>query len=152
MHDVLMSLKPQFKKTKHQVILNCPLEIKVYWHPGALWQIISNLINNSLLHAYEKDETGTITIDIYHDEGSVVLQYSDDGKGMPPAVVKRIFEPFFTTNRGSGGSGLGMHIVHNLVVLKMGGSIECISKLGVGTVFTIKLPDIAQKQGVNHYE
>lgn len=83
MHDVLMSLKPQLKKTKHQVVLNCPVDIKVYWHPGALWQIISNLINNSLIHAYDEDEIGTITIDIYHDDGGVILQYSDDGKGMP---------------------------------------------------------------------
>lgn len=152
MHDVLMSLKPQLKKTKHQVILNCPVDIKVYWHPGALWQIISNLINNSLIHAYDEDQIGTITIDICYDDGSVVLQYSDDGKGMPPEVAKRVFEPFFTTQRGTGGSGLGMHIVYNLVVFKMGGSIECISKPGFGTVFTVKLPDIMQKQGGTSYE
>ena len=153
MHDVLMSLKPQLKKTKHKVILNCPVDIKVYWHPGALWQIISNLINNSLLHAYDEDEIGTITIDIYHDDdGGILLQYSDDGKGMPPDVQKRVFEPFFTTKRGTGGSGLGMHIVYNLVVFKMSGSIECISKPGLGTVFTIKLPDIMRKQEGISYE
>lgn len=152
MHDVLMSLKPQLKKTKHKVLLNCPVDMKVYWHPGALWQIISNLINNSLIHAYDQDESGTITIDIHHEDGSVLLQYRDDGRGMPPEVQKRVFEPFFTTQRGTGGSGLGMHIVYNLVVFKMGGSIECISTLGVGTVFTIKLPDIVQKQGGNSDE
>ncbi|WP_378954644.1 ABC transporter substrate binding protein [Pelosinus sp. sgz500959] len=149
MNDVLVSLKPQLKKTKHKVILNCPADIKVYWHPGTLWQIISNLLNNSLVHAYDEDEIGTITIDISHDDGSILLQYSDDGKGMPPEVQKKVFEPFFTTRRGTGGSGLGMHIVYNLVVFKMGGSIECMSKLGVGTVFTVKLPDVMQKQGGN---
>lgn len=151
MNDVLVSLKPQLKKTKHEIILNCPKDIKVYWHPGTLWQIISNLLNNSLLHAYDEDEMGTITIEISYDDGNVLLQYSDDGKGMPPEVQKKVFEPFFTTRRGTGGSGLGMHIVYNLVVFKMGGSIECMSKLGVGTVFTVKLPDVMQKQGGNTY-
>lgn len=145
MHDVLVSLKPQLRKTKHKVTLNCPTDLKVYWHPGALWQIISNLLNNSLIHAYDEDEVGTINIDISHEDGNVLLQYSDDGKGMPPDVQKKVFEPFFTTRRGTGGSGLGMHIVYNLVVFKMGGTIECMSKLGVGTVFTVKIPDAMQK-------
>lgn len=145
MHDVLVSLKPQLRKTKHKVTLNCPTDLKVYWHPGALWQIISNLLNNSLIHAYDEDEVGSISIDISHEDGNVLLQYSDDGKGMPPEVQKKVFEPFFTTRRGTGGSGLGMHIVYNLVVFKMGGTIECMSKLGVGTVFTVKIPDAMQK-------
>lgn len=145
MNDVLVSLKPQFKKTKHKIVLNCPGEIKVYWHPGALWQIISNLLNNSLLHGYDEEDIGTISIDISVEDGNVIIQYSDDGKGMPPEVQKKIFEPFFTTRRGAGGSGLGMHIVYNLVVFKMGGTIECISKLGVGTVFTVRIPAVIQK-------
>ncbi len=145
MKDVLLSLKPQLKKTKHQVILNCPEGLKVYWYPGALWQITSNLLNNSLIHAYGEDEIGTITIDISRDGDSILLKYSDDGKGMPPEVQKKVFEPFFTTCRGAGGSGLGMHIVYNLVVFKMGGSIECMSSLGVGTVFAMKIPDVMEK-------
>lgn len=145
--DVLVSLKPQLKKTQHKVTLSCPDSIKVYWYPGAFWQIISNLLNNSLLHAYEQEDAGHITIDISCENGIVILQYADDGKGMTPEVQKKIFEPFFTTRRGTGGTGLGMHIVYNLVVFKMNGTIECDSKLGIGTVFTIKLPVAIQEKG-----
>jgi signal transduction histidine kinase len=145
--DVLVSLKPQLKKTHHKVTLSCPERIQVYWYPGAFWQIISNLLNNSIMHAYEQDDVGHIAIDISYENGIVTLQYADDGKGMAPEVQKKIFEPFFTTRRGSGGTGLGMHIVYNLVIFKMKGTIECFSQLGIGTVFTIKLPDDTQEKG-----
>lgn len=149
--DVLVSLKPQLKKTQHKVTLSCPDFVKVYWYPGAFWQIISNLLNNSLLHAYEQEGAGHITIKISCEDGIVTLQYADDGKGMTPEVQKKIFEPFFTTRRGTGGTGLGMHIVYNLVVFKMNGTIECDSKLGIGTIFTIKLPVAIQEKGEAKY-
>jgi len=144
MKDVLLSLHPQIKKKNHEIILNCPQGIKVWWYPGAIWQIISNLINNSLLHAYDEEEEGRITITVSHENGVVKLQYTDDGRGMLPEVQKRLFEAFFTTRRDAGGSGLGMHIVYNLVVFKMGGNIECISQVGKGTVFNIEFPDDMQ--------
>ena len=71
----------------------------------------------------------------------VLFEYSDDGKGMTEEVRKKIFEPFFTTKRGGGGTGLGMHIVYNLVVFKLQGTIECNSRLGSGTCFTISFPE-----------
>jgi len=145
--DALISLKPQLKKTQHKVTLTCPDGIKVYWYAGALWQILSNLLNNSIMHAYEQDDAGHITIDISYENRVVTLQYADDGKGMTPEVQKKIFEPFFTTRRGMGGTGLGMHIVYNLVIFKMKGTIECFSQLGIGTVFTIKLPDDILEKG-----
>lgn len=141
MNDVLVSLNPQIKKKNHKVILKCPPGIKVWSYPGAVWQIISNLLNNSLLHAYEEEEEGTITIEIGHENGVITLQYADDGKGMTSEVRNKVFEPFFTTRRDAGGSGLGMHIVYNLVVFKMGGRIECNSQVGIGTVFTVEFPD-----------
>lgn len=149
--DVLVSLRPQLRKTHHKVNVVCPEGIKVYWYPGAFWQILSNLLNNSMIHAYEPDEVGTITIAISQEPGHVILLYSDDGKGMTPEVQKKIFDPFFTTRRGMGGTGLGMHIVYNLVVFKMEGTIECTSQLKKGTVFTIKLPERIQGKGeANH--
>lgn len=149
--DVLVSLKPQLKQTQHKINVTCPEGIKVYWYPGAFWQIISNLLNNSILHAYEPDEPGTISITISYDNGIVTLIYADDGKGMEPEVEKKIFEPFFTTRRGTGGTGLGMHIVYNLVVFKMEGTIQCTSQLGVGTAFIIKLPERLQGKGEGKY-
>ena len=68
------------------------------------------------------------------------MEYSDDGKGIPAENLSKIFEPFFTTKRGQGGSGLGLHIVYNLVTQKLLGEVECKSQVGVGTKFIIKLP------------
>ena len=147
MKDVLISLKPQMKKTAHKIVFHCPEQLEVYWDPGALWQIISNLLSNSLLHAYEEGTAGTITIDIEQTEKEVVISYADDGKGMSSEVKKKLFEPFFTTRRGSGGSGLGMHIVYNLVVFKMNGSIECNSELGAGTKFVIRISSSVSDKG-----
>jgi signal transduction histidine kinase len=149
--DILVSLKPQLKKTQHKINLTCPESINVYWYPGAFWQIISNMLNNSILHAYDPDESGTISITISYDAGIVTLTYADDGKGMEPEVQKKIFEPFFTTRRGTGGTGLGMHIVYNLVVFKMEGTIECTSQLGIGTVFTVKLPECLRGKGEENH-
>ena len=70
----------------------------------------------------------------------MTVEYTDDGRGIPPENLTKIFEPFFTTKRGDGGSGLGMHIVYNLVTQKLGGSINCESTVGIGTKFTLKLP------------
>ncbi|WP_090944055.1 sensor histidine kinase [Pelosinus propionicus] len=149
--DVLLSLKPQLKKTHHRVKVICPAKIKVYWYPGAFWQIISNMLNNSIMHAYDPDAAGTIIIEISYADGLITLTYTDDGKGMTPEVQKKIFDPFFTTRRGTGGTGLGMHIVYNLVVFKMEGTIECVSQLGVGTTFIVKLPERIQGKGeTNH--
>ncbi|MDF2633604.1 MAG: ATP-binding region ATPase domain protein [Pelosinus sp.] len=149
--DVLTSLNPQLKKTQHKINVTCPENIIVYWYPGAFWQIISNMLNNSILHAYDLEEAGTITIAISYEDGMITLTYADDGKGMEPEVQKKIFEPFFTTRRGTGGTGLGMHIVYNLVVFKMKGTIECTSQLGSGTVFTIKLPERIQDKGEGNH-
>jgi signal transduction histidine kinase len=83
---------------------------------------------------------GEIRIDVHRDETAVRIDYSDNGRGMDEIVRKRIFEPFFTTRRGQGGSGLGMHIVYNLVTQMLHGSIECVSAPGEGVLFRIVLP------------
>jgi len=147
MNDILISLKPQLKKTRHKMLFHCPADIIVYWDPGALWQIMANLLSNSLLHAYGEDSEGLITIDVFRDGEYILIRYADDGKGMLPEVQKKIFEPFFTTKRGTGGSGLGMNIVYNLVVFKMNGRIECNSKLGAGTEFIIRIRNTEQGKG-----
>ena len=109
-------------------------------YPGALSQVITNLLMNSLIHAYEPGESGQIVFDWQQDGEQLSFEYSDDGKGIPPENLSKIFEPFFTTKRGQGGSGLGLHIVYNLVTQKLLGEIECKSEVGVGTKFIIKLP------------
>ncbi len=138
--DVLLSLKPKLKKTKHQVKMNCPEDLALSSCPGAFSQIISNLVMNSLIHGFEEMEAGEIGFDAAEDNGFVVLTYRDNGKGMEENDLAKIFDPFFTTKRSQGGSGLGMHIVHNLVTQTLGGSIMCKSEVGEGMTVTMKIP------------
>ena len=113
-------------------------EIESY--PGALSQILTNFIINSLQHAFEPDDIGKISIKVTSDNGGCLLVYSDNGKGIDELHRRKIFEPFFTTRRSQGGSGLGLHIVYNIVTQQLGGSIDVESTPGSGTVFRIKFP------------
>jgi signal transduction histidine kinase len=145
--DVLNSLQPALRKGGHRVEFAPGAPIELETTPSALWQIVSNLIMNSMLHAFEPQQHGRIAIDIGRIDGAVVLSYRDDGKGMPPEIRRRIFEPFFTTRRGQGGSGLGLSIVYNLVTKTLGGAIACNSTPGAGTEFIITIPDEEYARG-----
>lgn len=136
--EVLTTLGPTLKKTPHQVDLQCPAGLIVETAPGALYQIITNLVMNSLTHAFVDANPGRIRIGVARQEGSIVIIYSDDGVGMEEAVRTHIFEPFFTTRRGQGGSGLGMHIVYTLVTQSLNGTIVCESVPAAGTRFLIR--------------
>lgn len=138
--ETLLSLHPQLKKTKITVDVSCPENLVVHSYPGAFSQIITNLINNSLMHAYDADATGRISIEVRLDETNLIFVYRDDGKGIPPDVLPRIFEPFFTTRRGTGGSGLGMSILRDIAVNMLHGNLECTSEVGKGATFTLTIP------------
>ena len=109
-------------------------------YPGALAQILTNFIVNSLVHAFAPGEAGLIRIEVEATAAAIELRYRDNGKGMPPESRDRIFEPFFTTARGQGSTGLGMHIVFNIVTGTLGGSIRCESAPGQGTTFFVTMP------------
>ncbi|WP_164821243.1 sensor histidine kinase [Paenibacillus koleovorans] len=140
--DVLVSLQPNLKKTKLRVLVEGPDNVQLFSNPGAVSQIITNLIMNSIIHAYSPQEEGQITLSLSrsNNHSELVLLYRDNGKGMSPEVAEQIFNPFFTTNRSGGGTGLGMHIVYNLVTQSLGGTIQCESTLEVGTTFRITIP------------
>ena len=87
--------------------------------------------------------SGRITVAAVSHDGGVRLEYSDDGRGIPDELRQHIFEPFFTTRRAAGGSGLGLHIVYNLVTQRLGGTIAVDSAAGKGTRFTVDIPDAA---------
>lgn len=142
--EVLVSLQPNLKKTKHRVAVEGPEDIELDTDPGAISQLFTNLIQNSLVHAFGPEDEGLMEIRLERRADRVTMRYSDNGKGMPPEVVARIFDPFFTTNRGGGGTGLGMHIVYNLVGQSLGGTIACESRPGQGTTFTIEIPLIEE--------
>jgi PAS domain S-box-containing protein len=138
--EVLLSLQPRLKKTPHTVSVDCPTDLVVDSYPGALAQILTNLIANSLEHAWPGGRTGQMWIRARVEDTLVILDFSDDGAGVPPDVQQRMFEPFFTTRRGTGGSGLGLSIVHNLVTQILGGSIRIRSEPGQGLALTIRFP------------
>ncbi len=139
--EVLVSLQPKLKQTRHRVELQGEGKLTVKTVPGALSQIITNLVMNSLAHGYDsEDVAGTITIRVSHKINNAIIYYSDDGKGMNRDTASRIYEPFFTTSRRTGGSGLGLSIVFNLVTQTLGGSIKCQTEVGKGTIFEIIFP------------
>ncbi len=138
--DVLLSLQPKLKKTRHSIWVDCPDDLLLNSYPGAFSQIISNLVMNSLIHGFEGIETGEIIFEVRQENTHILFIYRDTGKGMTHQTLARIFDPFFTTKRSQGGSGLGMHIVHNLVTQTLGGSITCESRPGLGITLTIQIP------------
>lgn len=138
--EILIPLKSKLRNSKHSIEIKGDTKIALDSYPGALSQVVTNLLMNSLIHAYEPGESGQLVFDWQQDEEQLRFEYSDDGKGIPPENLSKIFEPFFTTKRGQGGSGLGLHIVYNLVTQKLLGEVECKSEVGVGTKFIIKLP------------
>jgi len=138
--EVLQSLTPKLKRTQHTVAINCEEDVSLYSYPGAFSQIITNLFMNSLVHGFDEIAAGTINIDIIRQNDWVCIKYADNGKGIPQSYIDKIFDPFFTTKRGSGGTGLGMHIVFNLVTHTLGGRIECFSPPNEGVVFKIDCP------------
>lgn len=136
--DIILSLSPQLRKSEHKIKLDCPEDISISTFAGALSQIVTNLVTNSLAHAFKNKPSGIITITAkYIEPDSIHIVYKDDGTGISASILDRIFDPFFTTKRGSGGTGLGLHISHNLVTQKLGGSIHCKSKEREGTQFDI---------------
>jgi len=140
LREVLISLGPQLKRTRIETKLTGDEHAELNGYPGAVSQVLTNLVVNSVVHAFAEDQQGHIAIDVRREQGSVLLTYRDDGRGMTPDVREKIFDPFFTTNRSNGGTGLGMHIVFNLVTQSLGGSILCESAPGQGTTFYIELP------------
>lgn len=140
MEEVIVSLGPTLKKTKHRVLIECDSSLELYSTPGAISQIMTNLVMNSLNHAYESGEEGNLIFKINAEKDRIIFMYSDDGKGMPQEVLDQIFDPFFTTSRGKGGTGLGMNIVYNLVTQSLGGTIQVHSTLGRGSMFYIEIP------------
>jgi len=115
-------------------------------YPGPLGQVVSNLISNSLTHAFEGRTDGKIRVSaISTTAGRAVIEYRDNGCGIPEAAIKKIFDPFFTTRLGQGGSGLGLSIVHNIVEGLLGGTIRVESVRGEGALFIIDIPLLAPK-------
>jgi signal transduction histidine kinase len=141
MDEILMSMRPKLKKVKHLINVSCADNLVVESKAGPINQIMINLIMNSIIHGFEDMDKGRIDIAIKSvDDNKVSIEFKDNGKGIPEHLRKRIFDPFVTTKRGQGGSGLGMHLVYNLVTQALNGSISIVSEEGQGVEFRIIFP------------
>ncbi|WP_420264489.1 sensor histidine kinase [Candidatus Magnetominusculus dajiuhuensis] len=146
LEEILLTLHPKLKHCQLNIEITCSEDLTVDSYPGAFAQIITNLLLNSLIHAYAPCDKGDISIKVVAKETEITVEYKDDGKGISQENLNRIFDPFFTTRRGTGGTGLGLHIVFNIVTQTLGGRIDCKSTEGEGATFIIEFPTIREKQ------
>jgi len=139
--EVVLMMQPLLKKSSFELTIDIPPQITMDSYPGPLGQVITNLINNALLHAFEGRAEGKIAISAsMTGKSSVTLLVADNGCGISSENLSRIFDPFFTTKLGCGGSGLGLHIVYNIVHSVLQGNIRVTSNLNTGTRFELELP------------
>jgi signal transduction histidine kinase len=145
--DTIATYTPRLRRAGCEVVLEIQEGLRFDSYPGGLYQVLNNLMNNALNHAFEGSGSGTVTV---HAEaaadGMVALTFSDDGVGMTDDVLRRVFDPFFTTRMGQGGTGLGMHIVYNIVNAVLGGRISVSSAPGAGTSVRMLLPRSAPQR------
>ncbi|MBP59098.1 MAG: HAMP domain-containing histidine kinase, partial [Idiomarina sp.] len=142
MNDVLISVKPRrLDPEKFPIRISCPDNLTVRAKAGPLNQVLINLIVNSMVHAFDGYDHGQIDITFgMQNDTELEMVYADNGKGVPSDISRKIFDPFVTTKRGSGGSGLGLHLVYNLVTQVLGGNIHFFSEEKNGVEFIVRFP------------
>ncbi|MES2115771.1 MAG: HAMP domain-containing sensor histidine kinase, partial [Pseudomonadota bacterium] len=145
--EVLLSLQPKLKGKPVAVAIDCAPDIHMESFPGAVSQIVTNMVVNSLVHGYGEGQEGKIRITGRLEDDYVLFDYSDDGIGMDQTTLSQLFDPFFTTKRGSGGSGLGAHILYNLVTGPLGGTVKVVSAPGMGLHYKLRFPRTRRKPG-----
>lgn len=143
LQELTALLHSSLKKTPFLLELDIPANIELDSYPGLLGQVFTNLVNNSVIHGLDGRSHGVMRCVAELSNDQVLIVFTDDGKGIPPEIIKRIFEPFFTTKFGQGGSGLGLSITFNIISNVLGGSIHVSSVPGQGTRFEIRLPLVA---------
>jgi PAS domain S-box-containing protein len=138
LNDIADSLRPITRN--HSVTIAADEALSLDTDPGAIYQIFSNLIVNSVIHGFKDKKNGQISITCINSEGIIVFDYRDNGRGIAEENRTKIFEPFFTTRRNDGGTGLGLHIVYNLVVQKLKGTIRYEPETDGGVRFHMEIP------------
>jgi len=138
--EILLSLKNKISKKEITVKVDCPDNLQMHTYPGAFSQVLINLINNSMLHAFSDLKNKRISIIVTEVDGNIHLEYSDSGKGLTEEVSSKIFDKYFTTKRGIGGTGLGLHIIKKIISDILRGEIKILKKSkekGLGFLITI---------------
>jgi len=139
--DTTATYTPRMRRANCAASVDVPPELELDSYPGSLYQVFNNLINNALAHGFDGREKGHIAITARAgQDGFIDIVFRDDGIGMNEDVQRRVFDPFFTTKMGSGGTGLGMNIVYNIVTGVMGGRIAIESAPGHGTTIRMTVP------------
>lgn len=147
LHETALSLGPSLRLSGTRLEEDVPAGLQISSYPGPLIQVFMNIVNNAVLHGFEPGRPGCVTIKARAlGEERVVIEISDHGRGMAPEHLARAFDPFFTTKLGQGGSGLGLHIVYNLVTDLLGGQLRLSSELGRGTQVILELPRQAPQE------
>ena len=142
--DTMATFAAQLRHANCETVIDVPPGLLLDSYPGSVGQVLSNLINNALLHAFAGRPYASLSVTARVVEDELVqLIFADDGAGMPPKVLQQVFDPFFTTRMGQGGSGLGMSIVYTLVTGVLGGAISIVSDPERGTSVTIRIPRTA---------
>jgi signal transduction histidine kinase len=142
--QIIASLRPVLKKAPIALTIDVPDGLMIDGYPGSYGQILTNLFLNAANHGFPDGAGGAISITA-RPRGSddIEIIFADNGAGMTPDVQRQAFDPFFTTRRNEGGTGLGLHIVYNLVTQQLGGRMMLESRLGQGTTFRIIMPRAA---------
>ncbi|MEN8221542.1 MAG: HAMP domain-containing sensor histidine kinase, partial [Pseudomonadota bacterium] len=135
--SIIVSFQAPLNAKQVKVINHINDSIVLDSYPGIFSQIFSNLILNSIKHGFEVGEDNVINISIEELTDQFILNYQDNGKGISIENEKKIFDPFFTTKRGQGGSGLGLHIIYNLITQQLGGTLKLLKVTPHGLGFTI---------------
>jgi signal transduction histidine kinase len=141
--QIVASLRPVLKKSQITLTVDVPAGIIMDSYPGSYGQVLTNLFLNSVVHAFPDGRAGSVIVEARQVRDDVDIFVSDDGVGMSEEIQRRAFDPFFTTRRNEGGTGLGLHIIFNLVTQQLGGRLAFESRLGWGTRFRITLPRVA---------
>jgi signal transduction histidine kinase len=142
--QVLMSLRPSLRKTDVTLNVDCQTDLVMNSYPGLYGQVLTNLFLNSVIHAFPHGK-GAIDVKVHEfGKDSVELVFSDNGCGMNSNVKRQAFDPFFTTRRDKGCTGLGLHLVHNIVTHRLGGKLALDSSPGEGTEVHVILPRVSQ--------
>jgi len=140
LNEILVSLQPKLKGRNIDISIDCPEALIIDSYPGAFSQILTNFVMNSLTHGFENLNQGKIQMRLEVEDNDLKFHYEDNGHGLDKEALSKLFDPFYTTKRGQGGSGLGTHIVYNLVTSLLGGSIKAQSTPGEGLAYQLRFP------------
>lgn len=143
LEELTTSLHASLRKAQARVVVDCDPTVEMDSYPGLLSQVLTNLTMNAITYAFGGGRGGQIRIQVDLHLDWVTLEFADDGNGIAPEHLGRIFEPFFTTRRGQGGTGLGLHIVYNIVTQQLGGTVAVHNRPEGGACFTLRLPRVS---------